>query len=117
MVLRRAALVTASLAVAIGSSVPAAHADAAQDQQYLDMVHSNGVGGQDATLLTYAQRMCALRPGELVDLGLVGELMGQIGWLNPGAMYVVQTSASRVYCPNRIIQPPYQPPVIINNGY
>ena len=113
MVLRGAALVAASLAVAIGASVPAAHADAVQDQQFLDMVRSNGVGGQDETLLAYARQVCVGK----TDFSLVPDLMNQIGWFNSAGVYVIQTAATRVYCPNRIIQPPYQPPVIINNGY
>ena len=102
MVIRRAALVAASLAVAIGSSVPAAHADAAQDQHYINMVHSNGVRGADDLLLAYAQMYC-FGPN---DWGLVRDLLGQIGWVNQAGLYVVQTAASRVYCPNRIVQPP-----------
>jgi len=109
MIARRTALFMASLAITAGSLAPAANADAAQDQQFLDLVHSNGVGGQDDILLNYAQQMCALPPGQFMDLGLVGQMMGQVGWLNPHGVYVVQTAASRVYCPNRIIQPPSYP--------
>jgi len=113
MILRLTALVAATLAVWLGPSVAAANADPAQDQQYLDMIHSNGVGGQDDTLLAYARQVCAGK----WDFSLVPDLLSQIGWFNTSGLYVIQTAASRVYCPNRIIQPPYQPPVVINNGY
>lgn len=111
MILRLTAFVAASFAAAIFASVPTAHADAAQDQQYLDMIRSNGVGGQDETLLAYARQVCEGR----TDFSLVPDLMNQIGWFNAAGVYVIQTAATRVYCPNRIIQPPYQPPVVI--GY
>ncbi len=34
-----------------------AHADT-QDQQFLNLVHSNGVGGQDDSLIAYAHEFC-----------------------------------------------------------
>jgi|GEM_PF-5691741 len=93
----------------MGLLAPAAHGDPAQDQQYLDLVHSNGVGGSNELLIDYAHQYCA----GPVDMGMVGNLLGQIGWFNKSGIYVIQTAASRVYCPNKIVQPP-PPPVVIN---
>lgn len=110
MIRRYVWVAAAVVAVTAASSPLMAQADPNQDQQYLQMVHSNGVGGQDGTLLTYAQAYCS---GGMVDWGLVGELMGQIGVFNKAGIYVIQTAASRVYCPNKIVQPP-PPPVYID---
>jgi hypothetical protein len=41
---------------------------------------------------------------------LAANMVGQIGLLNSRGIYVVQTAASRVYCPNKIALPP-PPPV------
>src|SRR6185295_10851999 len=35
-----------------------AGADALQDQRFLDIVHANGVAGQDESLVAYAQEWC-----------------------------------------------------------
>ena len=110
MIRHLATLMSATVAIALTFFAPAANADSAQDQQYLQLVHSNAVGGQDATLLNYAQEYCN---NTTVDWGLVGELLGQIGVFNKAGIYVVQTAASRVYCPNKIVQPP-PPPVYID---
>jgi hypothetical protein len=101
MFLRIAALVAAAGATAlIGSS--AVHADPAQDQQFLDLVHSNGVGGQDESLIAFAQQYCSPNPPPFLDT--VGALYGQGVW--PSQIYIVKVAASRVYCPNRIAAPP-----------
>jgi hypothetical protein len=105
----RSAVALTALTTVVWSLTPVARADIVQDQQYLDMVHSNGVGGSDDLLLAYAQKYC-FGP---VDWGMVGDLMGQIGWFNKEGVYVIQTAASRVYCSNKIAQPP-APPIIIN---
>ena len=50
----------ATLLIAAATAVllaPSAHADPAQDQQYLELVRSNGVtGGQDPALIAFAQQ-------------------------------------------------------------
>ena len=83
----------------IGS--PPAQADPAQDRQFLDLVHSNGVGGQDASLIAFAQQFCSPNPPLFLDT--VGALYGQ--GVFPSQIYVVKEAASRVYCPNRIAAP------------
>lgn len=105
-----------SIVIAAVTLSPApAYADPTQDQQYLELVRSNGVAGQDQTLLAYARQVCAARPGE-VDFNLVPELINQIGWFNTSGIYVIQTAAARVCCPNEVIQPPapaYLPPPFV----
>jgi len=80
---------------------PVASADAAQDQQFLDLVHSNGIAGQDDSLLAFAQEYCSPTPPAF--LGTVGPLYGQGVW--PSQIYTIKVAASRVYCPNRIATP------------
>ena len=99
------AIPVAVIAAALGFA-PTAAADPAQDQQYIEIIRSNGIGGQDDVLLAYAQQYCA----NAVDPGLAANMIGQIGLLNSRGIYVVQTAASRVYCPNKIALPP-PPPV------
>jgi hypothetical protein len=98
-------LVTAAVLLA-----PTAAADPGQDQQYLGMVHGNGIGGQDGDLLAYAAAYCVGdEPGrKQAGMALIGE---GVGTFNPGVFYALQTMASRVYCPNRIPIPstPFPP--------
>ena len=82
----RIGLAVAGLCSAMLIGAPAAIADAAQDQQFLDLVHSNGIAGQDDSLLAFAQEYCSPTPPPL--LGTVGPLYGQGVW-----------------CPNRIPTP------------
>jgi hypothetical protein len=89
---------------------PNAVADPAQDQQYLGMVHGNGIGGQDGDLLAYAAAYCAGDEPDRKQAGMA--LMGEgVGTFNPGVFYALQTMASRTYCPNRIPIPstPFPP--------
>jgi hypothetical protein len=83
-------IAAASAAAAIGSAAPAAHADT-PDQQFLNLVHSNGVGGQDDTLITYAHEFCTINGW----LPSGPALYGQGAW--PGQLYIVQT-APRAEC-------------------
>ena len=96
----------ASLVVTLGTAAaicaPAGHADPGQDQQYLDLVHSNGVAGQDESLIAFAQQFCSPNPPAFLDTVL--PLFGQGVW--PYQVYIVKVAASRVYCPNRIVVPP-----------
>ena len=101
----RKVVVIACTFAALGWSAPIAAADATQDQQYIEIIRSNGIGGQDDVLLTYAQQYCA----NAVDPGLAANVIGQIGLLNSRGVYIVQTAASRVYCPNKIALPPAPP--------
>jgi len=97
--LRVTTLITAATATAaIGSAAPAAHADA-PDQQFLNLVHSNGVGGQDDTLIAYAHEFCG--GGPVLPSGPA--LFGQ--GVTPGQLYQVKVAASRVYCPDKIAVP------------
>lgn len=93
----------AALIVALGAVTlvfaPTAQADPAQDQRYLQLVRSNGVtGGQDAELLAFAQQFCSPEPPPFLDTVL--PLYGQGVW--PQQIFILQTAASRTYCPDRI---------------
>ena len=94
----------AVLVVVTVGFAPVAHADPG-DQQFLNLVHSNGIAGQDDTLITYAHEFCS-GTGTPSALTLLGQ-----GVVGPGQMYVVQTAASRVYCPDKIAVPPRGPHV------
>ena len=89
-----AALTTPAMIIA-----PSAQADPALDQHYLELVRSNGVtGGQDDALLAFAQQFCSPNPPPFLDTVL--PLYGQGVW--PQQIFILQTAASRTYCPNRI---------------
>src|SRR5690349_16262646 len=106
MFLRVAALIAAaSAAVTIGSAAPAAFADT-PDQQFLNSVHSNGVGGQDDTLIAYGHEYCDITAGIYPS---AGALMGQ--GVFGQQFYIVQVAASRAYCPNKIVIPPQRPQI------
>jgi hypothetical protein len=94
----------AGATAAIGSAAPAAHADTS-DQQFLNLVHSNGVGGQDDSLISFAHEFCNTNG----PYGTVFPLLGQ-GVL-PGQIYTVKVAASRAYCPAKIAVPNIPPPV------
>jgi hypothetical protein len=101
MFIRIATLVTAAVSIAVLGSPPG-YADPAQDQQYLNIVRSNGVsGGQDPALIAFAQQFCSPNPPPFLDT--VGALYGQGVW--PSQIYVLKVAASRVYCPDRIATP------------
>jgi Protein of unknown function (DUF732) len=102
MFLRHATLIAvASVTVLSGLAAPDAHADPkTKDQQFLDLVRSNGVGGDNDTLIKYAGEFCT-RTGVLPsrpDLYAQGVL--------PVQLYTVRMAASRVYCPDKIVTPP-----------
>ena len=72
------------------------------DQQFLELVHSNGVGSDDDTLKRYAHQFCdaeGMQPlparRDLTDQGVL-----------PVQLYTVRMAASRVYCPKKIATPP-----------
>jgi hypothetical protein len=83
-----------------------AHADT-QDQQFLNLVHSNGVGGQGDSLIAYAHEFCNTDGENMWDTAL--PLAGQGVW--PGQFYTVRVAASRVYCPDKIAVPVIPAPV------
>ncbi len=101
MFIRIAMLVaTAGVAAVLGAAP--CYADQAQDQQYLNIVRSNGVsGGQDPALIAFAQQFCSPNPPPFLDT--VGALYGQGVW--PSQVYILKVAASRVYCPDRIATP------------
>ena len=84
----------------------------AQDQQFLNLVHSNGIGGQDDTLIAYAHEFCAGGPRPS-GLTLVGQ---GVGFGNPGVFYAIQSVAARVYCPDRVPIPYVPPPQLQTPG-
>jgi hypothetical protein len=100
-------IAAASATATIGSAAAAAHADT-PDQQFLNLVHSNGVGGQDDTLIAYAHDFC----NNAGFLPTGGALIGQ--GVGPGQFYAVRVAASRVYCPDKIVAPIIPPPVYHN---
>ena len=101
MFLRVATLIAAASATAaIGSAAPDAHADP-NDQQFLDMVHSYGIGGQDETLKSYGHEFCADPTGVLP---LRPVLYGQ--GVRPEQFYTIKEAASRAYCPDKIAMQP-----------
>ena len=97
-------IAAASATAAIGSAAPDAHADT-PDQQFLNLVHSNGVGGQDDSLIAFAHEFCDTNG----PYGTVFPLYGQGVW--PGQLFIVKTAASRAYCPNKIVVPVTPPQV------
>lgn len=87
--------------VALLTIAPTASATPAQDQKFLDLVHQNGIGGQDGDLLAYAGAYCSGDEAGRKQAGMV--LLGEgVGTFNPGIFYALQTMASRTYCPNQI---------------
>jgi hypothetical protein len=94
-------IAVASVTAASGLAAPDAHADA-RDQQFLDMVQKNGVGGQTQTLLDYAREFCASTTG--VQLRSRPDLYAQ-GVL-PVQLYIVRVAAAHVYCPEKVPTPP-----------
>ena len=101
MLMRITVLMAATGAAAL-IGAPTRHADPAQDQQYLNLVRSNGVtGGQDPALIAFAQQYCSPNPPPFLDT--VGALYGQGVW--PSQVYILKVAASRVYCPDRIAAP------------
>jgi hypothetical protein len=75
------------------------------DQEFLNLVHSNGVGGQDDSLIAFAHEFCDTNG----PYGTVLPLAGQ-GVL-PTQIYTVRVAASRVYCPDKIAVPVAPPQV------
>jgi hypothetical protein len=102
MFLRVATLIAvAGATAASGLAAPDALADPL-DQQFLDMVRSNGIGGQNDTLLNYARQFCASTTG--VQLPSRPDLYEQ-GVL-PVQLYIVRVAAAQVYCPKKVATPP-----------
>ena len=93
----RIAAVAAASAALAGFASPNASADPAQDQQFLNTVRANGIGGQDGSLIAYAQEWCS-GPGPYnTTIPLF-----QQGLFGTGVFYQIQVAASRAYCPDRI---------------
>ena len=107
--LRLTTLIGAAAATAaIGSAAPTAHADT-PDQQFLNLVHSNGVGGQDDTLIAYAHEFCTTSGWLPSGPALYGQGVA------PGQLYTIKVAASRVYCPDKIAAP-NGPPNVYHGG-
>jgi len=100
--LLRATLIAA--AIALLSFAALAHADT-PDQQFLNIVRSNNVGGQDDALIAYAHERCSNAPWAQDGPALIM----QVG---PGGLdYIVRVAASQVYCPGKIATPIQPPPI------
>ena len=84
-----------------GLAAPIAHADP-RDQQFLQMVHKNHIGGDDSTLVVYARQFCDSTTG--VQLPARPDLYRQ--GVRPGQFYAINLAASHVYCPQRLATPP-----------
>jgi hypothetical protein len=100
---RRVAILiaVASATAASGLAAPDAHADP-RDQQFLQMVHENHIGGDDSTLLDYARQFCDSTTG--VQLPARPDLYRQ--GVRPDQFYAINLAASHVYCPQRFATPP-----------
>jgi hypothetical protein len=100
---RRVAIViaVASVMAASGSAAPDAHAEP-RDQQFLQMVHKNHIGGDDSTLVDYARQFCDSTTG--VQLPARPELYAQ--GVRADQFYAINLAASHVYCPQRLATPP-----------
>jgi Protein of unknown function (DUF732) len=94
-------IAVASATAATGLAAPDAHADP-RDQQFLEMVHKNGIGGDNDTLLDYARQFCDSTTG--VQLPARPDLYGQ--GVRPDQFYAIDVAASHVYCPLKIATPP-----------
>jgi hypothetical protein len=94
-------IAVASATAASGLAAPDAHADP-RDQQFLEMVHKNGIGGDNHTLLDYAHQFCDSNTG--VQLPARPDLYGQ--GVRPDQFYAINLAASHVYCPKRLATPP-----------
>jgi Protein of unknown function (DUF732) len=92
----------AAVAVLVAVGAAPANADT-PDQQFLNLVHSNGVGGQDDSLIAFAHEFCDTNG----PYGIVFPLYGQGVW--PGQLVIVKTAASRMYCPDKIVVPVVPP--------
>ena len=103
----------AAVAIGVGAlfalAAPAAHADT-QDQQFLNLAHSNGVGGQNDSLIAYAHEFCNTDGNNMWDTAL--PLAGQGVW--PNQFYTLRVAASRAYCPDKIAVPVIPAPVFID---
>ena len=102
MFLRVATLIiaAASATIALGSAAPDALAD--PDQDFLGMVHSYGIKGDNDTLIRYAHEFCTIPTGVLPSRP---DLYAQ-GVTLPEQFYYIKEAASRAYCPNVIAMPP-----------
>ena len=94
-------IAVASATAASGLAAPDAHADP-RDQQFLEMVHNNGIGGDDNTLLVYARQFCESTTS--VQLPARPDLYEQ--GVRPDQFYAINLAASHVYCPLRLATPP-----------
>ena len=104
--MKKIALGFAAAAITAGAplGIAQAHADT-PDQQFLKLVHSNGVGGQDDSLIAFAHEFCDTNG----PYNTVFPLFGQ--GVFPGQLYTVKVAASRAYCPDKIAVPVIPPPV------
>jgi uncharacterized protein DUF732 len=91
----------ASATAATGLAAADAHADP-PDQQFIQMVHNNGIAGDNNTLLDYARQFCANTTG--AQLPARPDLYGQ--GVRADQFYAINLAASHVYCPQRLATPP-----------
>jgi hypothetical protein len=86
----KSAIAAGFAAVFVGLAAPV-HADT-QDQPFLNLVHANGVPGQDDSLIAFAHEFCDTNDPVL---NTVFPLYGQ-GVL-PGQIYILKVAAQ--FCP------------------
>jgi hypothetical protein len=106
MSLRLATFVTVVGAMlSSGWAMPDAYADPTpQDQQFLNLVRSNGVvRGDNETLIKYGKQFCEFA-GVKWELPARPELIGQ--GVVAVQLYIVRMAASRVYCPDNNVTLP-----------
>ena len=75
-----------------------AWADTADDQ-FLNAVHSQGIGGDGGALIRFAHDMCGA-VGTLGALGVMGNLAVTQG-LSPDQVGMVAADGIKVYCPEK----------------
>jgi hypothetical protein len=99
---------SAALAITAVMLAPAAHADT-PDQQFLNMVHANGVGGDDATLVAYGHEFCDMTAGDYPSYPAL-KSQGVVGYQ---PYLTIQNAAAMAYCPGKAptVRPPMRPPI------
>lgn len=102
-------IVVAAVSTVIAAGVSMLPVPAVADtleQQFLGIVRSNGVPGQDDTLINYAHEYCSGAPWLPSGPALMTQGVGL------GGLYVVRVAATQVYCPGKIAVPLQAPQVL-----
>lgn len=94
-------IAVASATAASCLAAPDARADP-RDQQFLQMVHNNGIAGDNGTLLDYARQFCDSTIGVQLPARPVLYEQG----VREDQFYAINLAASHVYCPHRLATPP-----------